>query len=81
MSPLVENKGDTAADASKGHGDAGASGASDGPEAGTPPVLREMPPPTEVSYAVAIYPYMAEQEDEFDVVVCVFRLMRTVAGH
>ena len=80
MSPLVENKGDTAADASKGHGDAGASGASDGPEAGTPPVLREMPPPTEVSYAVAIYPYMAEQEDEFDVVVCVFRLMRTVAG-
>jgi len=22
-------------------------------------------------YAVAIYPYMAEQEDEFDVVVCV----------
>ncbi len=25
----------------------------------------------EVSYAVAIYPYMAEQEDEFDVVVCV----------
>lgn len=28
-----------------------------------------------VSYAVAIYPYMAEQDDEFDVVVCVsFRL-------
>jgi hypothetical protein len=24
---------------------------------------------TGVSYAVAIYPYMAEQEDEFDVVV------------
>jgi hypothetical protein len=26
-------------------------------------------PPKDVSYAVAIYPYMAEQEDEFDVVV------------
>lgn len=33
---------------------------------------REMPPPMAgVSYAIAIYPYMAEQEDEFDVVVCV----------
>lgn len=31
----------------------------------------EMQTPAEVSYAVAIYPYMAEQEDEFDVVVCV----------
>ncbi|KAF9005981.1 hypothetical protein BDQ17DRAFT_1540607 [Cyathus striatus] len=32
---------------------------------------REMPPvnPSGVSYAVAIYPYMAEQDDEFDVVV------------
>ncbi|KIJ20806.1 hypothetical protein PAXINDRAFT_165647 [Paxillus involutus ATCC 200175] len=30
---------------------------------------REMPPPMGVSYAVAIYPYMAEQEDEFDVIV------------
>ena len=26
-------------------------------------------PPPNISYAVAIYPYMAEQEDEFDVVV------------
>ena len=26
---------------------------------------------TGISYAVAIYPYMAEQDDEFDVVVCV----------
>lgn len=34
---------------------------------------REMPPPMAgVSYAVAIYPYMAEQEDEFDVVVYVY---------
>lgn len=33
---------------------------------------REMPPASSgVSYAVAIYPYMAEQEDEFDVVVYV----------
>lgn len=31
----------------------------------------EMQIPQEVSYAVAIYPYMAEQEDEFDVVVYV----------
>ncbi|KAG8220876.1 hypothetical protein J3R82DRAFT_2373 [Butyriboletus roseoflavus] len=30
---------------------------------------REIPPSMGVSYAVAIYPYMAEQEDEFDVVV------------
>ncbi|OBZ74106.1 hypothetical protein A0H81_06013 [Grifola frondosa] len=35
----------------------------------TPSVVREIPPSTGVSYAVAIYPYMAEQEDEFDVVV------------
>ncbi|KAJ6581177.1 hypothetical protein B0H19DRAFT_1207210 [Mycena capillaripes] len=37
----------------------------------TPNSSREMPPTSssEVSYAVAIYPYMAEQEDEFDVVV------------
>ncbi|KAJ7355669.1 hypothetical protein DFH08DRAFT_922665 [Mycena albidolilacea] len=36
----------------------------------TPNTSREMPTSSsEVSYAVAIYPYMAEQEDEFDVVV------------
>ncbi|KAJ7281924.1 hypothetical protein C8J57DRAFT_1463951 [Mycena rebaudengoi] len=37
----------------------------------TPGSSREMPPMSSsgVSYAVAIYPYMAEQEDEFDVVV------------
>ncbi|KAF9054434.1 hypothetical protein BJ165DRAFT_715238 [Panaeolus papilionaceus] len=35
-----------------------------------PAPVREMPSSTSgVSYAVAIYPYMAEQEDEFDVVV------------
>ncbi|KAG6335065.1 hypothetical protein ID866_4025 [Astraeus odoratus] len=33
-------------------------------------IKREMPPPMAgVSYAVAIYPYMAEQDDEFDVTV------------
>ncbi|KDR80577.1 hypothetical protein GALMADRAFT_222174 [Galerina marginata CBS 339.88] len=38
---------------------------------GNPEGAREMPPAssTGVSYAVAIYPYMAEQDDEFDVVV------------
>jgi hypothetical protein len=37
----------------------------------TPNSSREMPPVSSsgISYAVAIYPYMAEQEDEFDVVV------------
>ncbi|KAF7356894.1 hypothetical protein MVEN_01025200 [Mycena venus] len=37
----------------------------------TPNTSREMPPvsTSEVSYAIAIYPYMAEQEDELDVVV------------
>ncbi|KAI0731203.1 hypothetical protein C8Q76DRAFT_670039 [Earliella scabrosa] len=69
MSPLVENKGDAGADSSKTQGDAGTSGAGDTTDGGAPPVLREMPPATEVSFAVAIYPYMAEQEDEFDVVV------------
>lgn len=34
---------------------------------GTP--AREVPVTSDISYAVAIYPYMAEQEDEFDVVV------------
>jgi protein STE50 len=36
-------------------------------EIGTP--AREVPVTAEISYAVAIYPYMAEQEDEFDVIV------------
>lgn len=34
-----------------------------------PHSAREIFPSSGVSYAVAIYPYMAEQEDEFDVVV------------
>jgi hypothetical protein len=47
---------------------AGASATSEH-ETGTP--AREVPVTAEISYAVAIYPYMAEQEDEFDVVVYV----------
>ncbi|KAI0766906.1 hypothetical protein BD413DRAFT_142824 [Trametes elegans] len=69
MSPMVENKADAGADAPKAQSDAGAGVATESTDGGTPPVLREMPPATEVSYAVAIYPYMAEQEDEFDVIV------------
>jgi bZIP factor len=45
------------------------SATSDHNEIGTP--AREVPVSAEISYAVAIYPYMAEQEDEFDVVVYV----------
>lgn len=41
---------------------------------------REIPPSMGVSYAVAIYPYMAEQEDEFDVVVYVVFLLHNF-GH
>ena len=48
---------------------AGATAASDHSEMGTS--AREVPVTAEISYAVAIYPYMAEQEDEFDVVVYV----------
>lgn len=52
-------------------GSSSGSGSAEMAESGTPAILREIPPSTGVSYAVAIYPYMAEQEDEFDVVVCV----------
>lgn len=44
-------------------------------EIGTP--AREVPVTAEISYAVAIYPYMAEQEDEFDVVVYVLSIPLT----
>ncbi|KAI0305899.1 hypothetical protein B0F90DRAFT_1808478 [Multifurca ochricompacta] len=44
-----------------------ATASTDHNEIGTP--AREVPVTAEISYAVAIYPYMAEQEDEFDVVV------------
>ena len=46
---------------------------SDHNEIGTP--ARGVPVSSEISYAVAIYPYMAEQKDEFDVVVYVSRLV------
>lgn len=79
MSPMVEHKVDFGADASKAQGDA--AGAPEASESGTPPILREMPPASEVSYAVAIYPYMAEQEDEFDVIVCVVRFLPLTAAN
>lgn len=63
MSPSVEHK-DRSDDDAKGQTPA------EGNDA--PTVVREIPPSTGVSYAVAIYPYMAEQEDEFDVVVYVY---------
>lgn len=46
-------------------------GDSSEPSTGGGVSAREMPPASSsgVSYAVAIYPYMAEQDDEFDVVV------------
>jgi hypothetical protein len=48
------------------------SATSDHNDIGTP--TREAPVSAEISYAVAIYPYMAEQGDEFDVVVYVPQL-------
>ncbi|KAH9989839.1 hypothetical protein BJV77DRAFT_1015447, partial [Russula vinacea] len=42
---------------------------------------KEVPVTAEISYAVAIYPYMAEQEDEFDLVVArVVVVQRDPAG-
>lgn len=71
MSPVVENK--ERAEELGGSGDhlksQGSSGGVGGDGLPPPAVVREIPPSTGVSYAVAIYPYMAEQEDEFDVVV------------
>ncbi|THH30709.1 hypothetical protein EUX98_g3470 [Antrodiella citrinella] len=73
MSPSVETKERSADDLTaatveplKGQAALGSSALD---ESGIPSVVREIPPSTGVSYAVAIYPYMAEQEDEFDVVV------------
>ncbi|KAH7890702.1 hypothetical protein F5I97DRAFT_1933873 [Phlebopus sp. FC_14] len=82
MSPIVDSKSGEEATSNK---DAGSSSAnpSHGPTDGMKSrsaaayglgdgenAKREMPPSTTgISYAVAIYPYMAEQDDEFDVVV------------
>ncbi|KAI0285859.1 hypothetical protein BGY98DRAFT_943771 [Russula aff. rugulosa BPL654] len=78
MSPAVDNKDREDSTGLKGASGseppksgvphtASASASSDHNEIGTP--AREVPVTAEISYAVAIYPYMAEQEDEFDVVV------------
>ena len=73
MSPAVENKegahelGSSASTENASGSNTGSS--SENAPPAPPTVLREIPPSTGVSYAVAIYPYMAEQEDEFDVVV------------
>jgi protein STE50 len=50
-------------------------------EIGTP--AREVPVTADISYAVAIYPYMAEQEDEFDVIVYVLSFLSSnnLANH
>jgi hypothetical protein len=80
MSPAVDNKDREDSTGLKGASGseppksgvphtASASASSDHNEIGTP--AREVPVTAEISYAVAIYPYMAEQEDEFDVVVYV----------
>lgn len=70
MSPSVEAKDRVGDEIVSGL--QAAPGSSNGTDEGSQPsVVREIPPSTGVSYAVAIYPYMAEQEDEFDVVVYV----------
>ena len=79
LSPAVENKdrGDDfsqAAESSKSRGSATSMATAstttlNDNESVSTANVREIPPSTGVSYAVAIYPYMAEQEDEFDVVV------------
>lgn len=71
LSPAVESK-DRADDFASGSGSHSAStnpSTADGADSTPATSTREIPPSTGVSYAVAIYPYMAEQEDEFDVVV------------
>lgn len=79
LSPAVDSKGssseemsNSAGEGSKGQNSAALASSSaqqQENEGSGLAVIREIPPSTGVSYAVAIYPYMAEQEDEFDVVV------------
>jgi protein STE50 len=79
MSPTIEQKeqdlgsaGNSSAGGMNGSSEKSrnAGGSGDSGEGGTGPVVREIPVPIAgVSYAVAIYPYMAEQDDEFDVIV------------
>ncbi|KAJ6469794.1 hypothetical protein C8R47DRAFT_1024008 [Mycena vitilis] len=70
MSPSVERSGSEDPMAAQLAASTSSKRANADPSEGTPNSSREMPSShSEVSYAVAIYPYMAEQEDEFDVVV------------
>ncbi|KAF5355266.1 hypothetical protein D9758_006049 [Tetrapyrgos nigripes] len=65
-STLVASSTANGQDLSKSRGGSGSSESVEQPSSSS----REMPVASAgVSYAVAIYPYMAEQEDEFDVVV------------
>lgn len=69
MSPTTEQMSSVSATSTLGGGGEKAHSGDGGSGGG---VVREIPVPIAgVSYAVAIYPYMAEQEDEFDVIVCV----------
>jgi len=73
MSPAAESKDrEDAADRERSKGASG-SATSYHNEIGTP--ARKVLVSAEISYAVAIYPYMAEQEGEFDIVVYVSRLV------
>ena len=78
MSPTAEHKENELITSTTGSGGGSAGNLSEkghgGSEAGeNGGVVREIPVPIAgVSYAVAIYPYMAEQEDEFGVNVSVF---------
>lgn len=78
MSPAVESKdraddfASTGAESSRAQSTlstVAGTATTDGTESTAATSTREIPLSTGVSYAVAIYPYMAEQEDEFDVVV------------
>ena len=68
-------KGSSSSEPSKSVPHTAATASSEHNEIGTP--AREVPVTAEISYAVAIYPYMAEQEDEFDVVVYVLTIPLT----
>ena len=77
MSPALEGKGGPE-DQSQSGG-SGALGSADGADGSR--TTREVTDTLQtdgISYAVAIYPYMAEQEDEFDVVVCVLVCLTSI---
>ena len=68
MSPALEGKGGPE-DQSQNSGSAALSSADGADGARTTREVTDTLQTDGISYAVAIYPYMAEQEDEFDVVV------------